>query len=539
MKKTLIRIASLVLTLAMVLAMPVIARADSINLGVAITNGTDTITVTVDNSKESNNILAAQTPTLTIPCSFDEAYVKYGNKLVDYTLSGSEITFTVDKGGAYTVVEGEKPDAFTVTFQTNGAGEIPAISNLLSDSKVTKPEDPSREGYTFNGWYQDEDCTDEWDFETDTVYGNITLYAGWTKIVYTVTFQSNGGSEVAPASNIISGSKLTKPTDPTKNGYTFTGWYKDDDCTDEWDFDTDTVTGTRTLYAGWDEILYTVTYQSNGGSAVASVSNLSSGSKLTKPADPSRSGYTFAGWYQDAACTDEWDFDTDTVSGNMTLYAGWTEILPVVTGVTVTPAAADVKQGKTQQFTAVLTGTNVSGVAVTWTVTGAKDTATAIDSTGKLTVGSKETEDLTVTATAGGKTGTAIVDVKQVYTITVGNWRKGSGKDLTVYVNAPVAELLNVRIDGEILNTNRYTAFGTTGTTIKLKNSYLETCPAGTYSIEVEYEDGDAEETFKIKKEIVNAETGDFFNLYLWIGMLVLSFSAVVVLLAMRRKRKW
>ena len=467
MKKTLIRIASLVLTLTMVLAMPVIARADSINLGVAITNGTDTITVTVDNSEESNNILAAQTPTLTIPCSFDEAYVKYGNKLVDYTLSGGEITFTVDKGGAYTVVEGKKPDAFTVTFQTNG------------------------------------------------------------------------GSEVAPASNIISGSKLTKPTDPTKNGYTFTGWYKDDDCTDEWDFDTDTVTGTRTLYAGWDEILYTVTYQSNGGSAVASVSNLSSGSKLTKPADPTRSGYTFAGWYQDAACTDEWNFDTDTVSGNMTLYAGWTEILPVVTGVTVTPAAADVKQGKTQQFTAAITGTNVSGVAVTWTVTGAKDTATAIDSTGKLTVGSKETEDLTVIATAGGKTGTATVDVKQVYTITVGNWRKGSGKDLTVYVNAPVAELLNVRIDGEILNTNRYTAFGTTGTTIKLKNSYLEACPAGTYSIEVEYEDGDAEETFKIKKEIVNAETGDFSNLYLWIGMLVLSFSAVVLLLAMRRKRKW
>jgi outer membrane murein-binding lipoprotein Lpp len=146
----------------------------------------------------------------------------------------------------------------------------------------------------------------------------------------------------------------------------------------------------------------------------------------------------------------------------------------------------------------------------------------------------------TINATLGDLEGqVAVVDVKKVYTITVGNWRKGSGKDLTVYVNAPVAELLEVRIDGEILNTNRYTAFGTTGTTIKLKNSYLEACPAGTYSIEVEYEDGDVEETFKIKKEIVNAETGDFFNMYLWIGMLVLSFSAVVVLLAMRRKRKW
>ena len=403
MKKLFIRVVSLTLMLALVLSMPIFALADSIDLDVKITREDELITVEVDDSEGSNNILAQNEPTLTIPCSFDEAYVQYGDKVVNSTLAGGKITFTVSKGGVYKVIKGNPP---------------------------ADPDDPA---------------------------------------------------------------------DPT----------------------------------------YTVTYQSNGGSAVTSVSNLSSGSKLTEPADPTRSGYTFAGWYQDAACTDEWNFDTDTVSGNMTLYAGWTEILPVVTGVTVTPAAADVKQGKTQQFTAAITGTNVSGVAVIWTVTGAKDTATAIDSTGKLTVGSKETEDLTVTATAGGKTGTATVDVKQVYTITVGNWRKGSGKDLTVYVNAPVAELLNVRIDGEILNTNRYTAFGTTGTTIKLKNSYLETCPAGTYSIEVEYEDGDAEETFKIKKEIVNAETGDFFNLYLWIGMLVLSFSAVVVLLAKRRKRKW
>jgi uncharacterized repeat protein (TIGR02543 family) len=403
MKKNLIRLMSLFLSCLLLCVSVPVVRAENINLGVDIQNGTDEITVTIDNSADTNAVLADENPVLVIDCPFSPAHVKYGDAVVASSLTEDKITFTVSKGGVYKVIKGNPP---------------------------ADPDDPA---------------------------------------------------------------------DPT----------------------------------------YTVTYQSNGGSAVASVSNLSSGSKLTEPADPSRSGYTFNGWYQDAACTDEWDFDTNTVSGDMTLYAGWTEILPVVTGVTVTPAAADVKQGKTQQFTAAITGTNVSGVAVTWSVTGAKDTATVIDSTGKLTVGSKETEDLTVIATAGGKTGTATVDVKQVYTITVGNWRKGSGKDLTVYVNAPVAELLNVRIDGEILNTNRYTAFGTTGTTIKLKNSYLETCPAGTYSIEVEYEDGDAEETFKIKKEIVNAETGDFFNLYLWIGMLVLSFSAVVVLLAMRRKRKW
>lgn len=397
MKKNLIRLFSLFLVCLLVCANAPLARAESINLGVDIQTGTDEITVTIDNSDDTNTILAAETPMLIIDCPFSPAHVKYGDTVVDSTLSSEgKISFRVAKGGAYKVLKGSAPP-------------IPT---------------------------------------------------------YTVTFQSNGGSTVAP------------------------------------------------------------------------ISGLYSGSKVTKPADPTRSGFTFLGWYQDSSCTNEWDFTVDTVSSDLTLYASWTEILPVVTSVTVTPSSAELKQGETQQFSAVVAGTNVASVAVTWTVTGAADTATTIDSTGKLTIGNKETADLTITAAAGEKTGTATVDLKQIYNITIGSWTKGSGKNLSVSVNAPADELQAVLIDGKALSSGNYTVSGTTGSTITLKNSYLKNLSAGTHSIEVQYEDGDGEETFQIKNETMTPNTGDFFNLSLWIGIMALCLAGITILIFVRAKRK-
>ncbi len=79
----------------------------------------------------------------------------------------------------------------------------------------------------------------------------MTLYAGWEEVPvveYVVTFE---GAELE-AVKVVSGEKLTKPTDPVKEGYTFTGWYKDEAKTTKWDFDNDTVTADVTLYAGWE-----------------------------------------------------------------------------------------------------------------------------------------------------------------------------------------------------------------------------------------------------------------------------------------------
>ncbi|MEH7073877.1 InlB B-repeat-containing protein, partial [Neobacillus drentensis] len=101
------------------------------------------------------------------------------------------------------------------------------------------------------------------------------------------------------------------------------GWYKDAACTMAWDFVNDIVPATNiTLYAKWTTNSYTVNFDSQGGSAITGI-YANYHSKITAPTAPTKVGYTFGGWYKDAACTTEWDFANDTVSNNTTLYAKW------------------------------------------------------------------------------------------------------------------------------------------------------------------------------------------------------------------------
>ena len=148
---------------------------------------------------------------------------------------------------------------------------------------------------------------------------------------FMVTFDSQGGSAVNSVA-VTNGEKVQKPTDPTRNGYTFGGWYKDRACTEAWNFETEIVNGPTILYAKWTPVsttpvLYEVKFETNGGSAVAS-QTVQSGGKVQKPSNPAKSGYTFGGWYKDEACTQAWDFENDTVTGTLTLYAKWTEGAP-------------------------------------------------------------------------------------------------------------------------------------------------------------------------------------------------------------------
>ncbi|MEA5004481.1 MAG: InlB B-repeat-containing protein, partial [Christensenella sp.] len=154
-------------------------------------------------------------------------------------------------------------------------------------------------------------------------YNNFDINYIGIEIMYVVEFDSQGGSAVEPES-VVAGSTVARPTDPTRDGYTFTGWYQDAGATDLWDFAT-AINRNRTLYAGWKENpnTYTVTFDSRGGSAVSAITGIDAGSKINAPADPTRDGYTFTGWYVDEAGTTLWNFVQDVVNGNMTLYAGW------------------------------------------------------------------------------------------------------------------------------------------------------------------------------------------------------------------------
>ncbi|HAT89540.1 MAG TPA: cell surface glycoprotein, partial [Roseburia sp.] len=112
---------------------------------------------------------------------------------------------------------------------------------------------------------------------------------------------------------------ISKPADPTLTGYAFAGWYTDKNCTNAYDFRSK-VTGNISLYAKWN-IAYTVSFDSNGGSSIANQS-VESNHTASKPANPSKTGFTFAGWFTDKDCTTAYDFSSK-VTGDITLYAKW------------------------------------------------------------------------------------------------------------------------------------------------------------------------------------------------------------------------
>jgi len=210
-----------------------------------------------------------------------------------------------------------------IHFESN---EGSAVESLVVDYGTIpeKPADPTKDGYNFMGWYEDETCMFlpyEWD---SAIKQNLTLYAKWElkPIEHTITFESNGGSDVGPIV-IENGQVATKPTDPTKVKHTFAGWYTDGDLTERYVWSNE-VTSSFTLYAKWTYIPdeFTIMFDTDGGSVIEDMIVLE-GSKATKPADPTKEGHTFRGWFTDSDCTVAYDWSAP-VTEDFTLYAGWT-----------------------------------------------------------------------------------------------------------------------------------------------------------------------------------------------------------------------
>lgn len=124
-------------------------------------------------------------------------------------------------------------------------------------------------------------------------------------------------------------SEITFPTNPTKDYFRFDGWYFDNNVwsnqlTTDY-FVTNPITSDVSVYAKMTDIAdyYTVTFDTNGGSTVESISNLRENLTIAKPSDPTKENCEFLGWYSDSSFANEWDFDVDTISENTTLYAKW------------------------------------------------------------------------------------------------------------------------------------------------------------------------------------------------------------------------
>lgn len=137
-------------------------------------------------------------------------------------------------------------DCIKVNFVTNGAGTVES-EILLGSGYVKEPDKLQKNNYYFTGWYTDAACTQKYNFNSK-VTKDLTLYAGWKPYV-AVTFHTNGGSAVKTQS-IVQGTKLSRPEEPVKKDYVFTGWYTDAACTKLYDFN-QTVNTNVTLYAGW------------------------------------------------------------------------------------------------------------------------------------------------------------------------------------------------------------------------------------------------------------------------------------------------
>lgn len=215
----------------------------------------------------------------------------------------------------------DNPTVYTVKFDSDGAGKYSSLE-IEEGGKVTLPDTPVRDGYHFVGWYNGETI---WDFDNNTVTTDITLVAKWQRVNYTVSFET-GSDSVIKDQIIPSGDKAVEPADPQKAGYRFLGWYnvKNDTL---WNFE-DPVASDLTLSAKWELIvIHTVTFNSDGGSTVAS-SSVESGEKVSEPVAPTKDNYHFVGWYNGETL---WDFENNAVTSNITLTAKWQRINYVVT----------------------------------------------------------------------------------------------------------------------------------------------------------------------------------------------------------------
>lgn len=232
---------------------------------------------------------------------------------------------------------GPEDAAYTVTFRYNYTGASPWMSAVEVDAgeRVLRPQqDPVRTGYLFDDWYAEQACVNKFDF-TALITGNVRIYAGWERDAsykerYDVTFRYNypgANPAVISEDEVPDGASVQRPTsEPVRERYLFDDWYAEAACIHKFDF-TSPVTEPVVIYAGWIQTIAKITFNLNYAGAPAAPGSVTAdiGETAAEPDSPKRAGYAFTGWYTEAACINEFRFATDTLSADITLYAGWTQ----------------------------------------------------------------------------------------------------------------------------------------------------------------------------------------------------------------------
>ncbi|WP_281888705.1 InlB B-repeat-containing protein [Paenibacillus sp. YYML68] len=274
---------------------------------------------------QGGSTVASQTVThggyATMPTAPVKAWYSFDGWYTDSSLTIPHQFSTTAILGVSTLYAKWALNSYTVSFDSQGGSTV-ASQTVTHGGYATMPAAPVKAGYSFDGWYTDSSLTTSHQFSTTTILGVSTLYAKWTLNSYTVSFDSQGGSAVA-SQTVMHGGYATMPAAPVKAGYSFDGWYTDSSLTTPHQFSTTTILGVSTLYAKWTLNSYAVSFDSQGGSAVAS-QTVSHGGYATMPTPPVKAGYSFDGWYTDSSLTTPHQFSTTAILGVSTLYAKWT-----------------------------------------------------------------------------------------------------------------------------------------------------------------------------------------------------------------------
>ncbi len=260
-----------------------------------------------------------------------------GGDMVVAGASGSDL-LVARLGGLYSLGE--------VTFNANGGTGAPSTVECWSGSVTLPSTAPTRSGYTFAGWNTAANGSGtNYAAGASVSCADVTLYAQWSADTLDVVYDSQGGSNVTDgdATTTTGGSIATLPTDPTRTGYTFTGWFTAASGGSEITAGAaHGQTGDFTLYAQWQINTVALAYDTQGGTGQPDAHVGDAGSTVTVSSIvPTRAGYTFAGWNSQidgsgSPCLagDEY---TLPMEGSASLFAQW-QVTPTTTTTTTTVA---------------------------------------------------------------------------------------------------------------------------------------------------------------------------------------------------------
>lgn len=301
------------------------------------------VNVTIENNIEDGKVTASKMEALSgdeiiLTVTTRENYKLKSLTVTDSTNNPVEVTnykFTMPDLDVTVSAEFE-PINYKVHFDKNGGtGTMADEPFTYGTAKALTENSFTRTGYTFAGWnteangtgtaYADKESVNNL---TTTDDATVTLYAQWTLDTYTIIYDLDGGTNNAanPASYDVNTATIIL-ADPTKTGYTFGGWYDNSSFTGTAVTTIDNGSaGNKTLYAKWTLDTYTITYNLDGGTNnIANPESYNVNTKTITLADPTKTGYTFGGWYDNSSFTGT---DVTTIAkgstGDRTLFAKWT-----------------------------------------------------------------------------------------------------------------------------------------------------------------------------------------------------------------------